>query len=597
MSKLGRKLKKTKCAWLQRWQNNNTPWNKGEKYTDSTEIASFKRIKASDLPVSRTHDLSTVHRLRPQKEKPANKEEEKDVNFIVGLRHLQQLVDNIQDHDKKCRGKLETNIKSRRGLLAFIQMQCAYCDVSAHPVPMTDELHIAKTGPPASALNERLALACTKSKLGPSDALFLLATLNITPPNDSVIYRKLNRTGEVIIEATEKVMLANQELIHFDTTHNRLTPEVTVEADGAYNNRLQSGFEAGTQSFSALIDNDRGLVLSCGTANKLCLKRHCTHENCAKNFDTYQSIASSEVKLIQENLTKVAEAKKINVNAITTDASAQVEKMLRETKNPQNLKHYLCIVHRMRSFNKALKSVQLTSTLSTGTEKTVFKKKLVTAFRKRLYWEITIGAKRNRSPNAVRQAVDNVYRCFSGQHENCKKHSVICRGETQLPPRYLPYGKYINLNGHDEALICTVINKYFNATQLERIRHRNTNKCENLHSMIFTYAPKMTLYARNFKALCHSAVHSKTFGTAKSTLKLANCMNIKNSSNSAMSRYMAKHNARCQYHAERQGTQNYKRNRYLARKRKLNRDVIKNSLYKNKAKAGTEHNYGLNCAI
>lgn len=594
----GRKSIKRRYPGLRQFNKNYLPWNKDnklDKHQSMHDAVPLKRVKTDEVPLSNVHDFGTVHKLRPEKEKDCN--EIKDENIIVGLKNLQMLVDSVQLHDRKCKAKVTINVAHRRGLLAFCEVKCPRCEGSPHTTPMSRQVQIAKTGPPASELNERLVLSCTKTKMGPSDALFFLATLNITPPHDSVVYKKLNRMGDVIINVTEEVMHQNQQLIRSEQIQNGEKPEVIVEADGAYNNKLHAGFEAGTQCFSALMDNDRGLVLSCSIANKLCQRKQCTHNNCRKNYATEESISSAESKLIEKNLDKINQDNILEVSGITTDASAATEKLVRErnVETAKPLKHYLCVVHRMRCFQKGMRGVQLSSPLPPGADKNVYKNKLTCALRKRIYWEITIGAKRNRPCTDVHRAVANVLSCFSGHHESCNKDSVICRPNKicDRPPRYLPYNKYIDLNAEDHQTIATLIQKYFNESSLSHIRSRTTNKLENLHSMIFTYAPKLTLYARNFGSMCHSAIHTKTFGVGRSTMKIAKALNIKTPQNSAMSAFMQKRNGKSKYDAKRQQSSTYKRNRYLARKKKINRGVLRESLYR-KCKQGREHNYGVN---
>ena len=65
------------------------------------------------------------------------------------------------------------------------------------------------------------------------------------------------------------------------------TAAVNVETDLSFNNRPQAGYEAGTQSFCPMVEQDtsKKLVLSMATANKLCSKKSCDHKNkCSKNF-------------------------------------------------------------------------------------------------------------------------------------------------------------------------------------------------------------------------------------------------------------------------------------------------------------------------
>ena len=52
-------------------------------------------------------------------------------------------------------------------------------------------------------------------------------------------------------------------------------PQVNVETDFCYNNRPQVAYEAATQSFCPMLEQDtnKKIVVSMETANKLCLKK------------------------------------------------------------------------------------------------------------------------------------------------------------------------------------------------------------------------------------------------------------------------------------------------------------------------------------
>jgi len=54
-----------------------------------------------------------------------------------------------------------------------------------------------------------------------------------------------------------------------------------------------------------------------------------------------------------------------------------------------------------------------------------------------------------------------------------------------------------------------------------------TNKAESLHHRVFTYAPKNTVWSRNFSGLCNSAAHSSSLGSGQSTIYLAKHIGIK----------------------------------------------------------------------
>lgn len=88
--------------------------------------------------------------------------------------------------------------------------------------------------------------------------------------------------------------------------------------------------------------------------------------------------------------------------------------------------------------------------------------------------------------------------------------------------KFLPYGKHLDLDFADMDAIQSVICKHFREDGLRKVcKLATTNRCENLHQRVFTYAPKNTTWARNFTAMCHSAVHSSSHGTGKSMVILA----------------------------------------------------------------------------
>jgi hypothetical protein len=75
------------------------------------------------------------------------------------------------------------------------------------------------------------------------------------------------------------MMIDNQRYIRRVNQLLSQGDEVDVETDTSYNNRPQAGFEAATQSFCPVVENNtsRKLVLALQMANKLCCKRNCLH--------------------------------------------------------------------------------------------------------------------------------------------------------------------------------------------------------------------------------------------------------------------------------------------------------------------------------
>ena len=137
-----------------------------------------------------------------------------------------------------------------------------------------------------------------------SHTSFILSCLNVKAPDTRGMQRKLNSLCDQVEEINSESMRENQQYVRrVNHLAGREETEVDLETDTSYNNRPQASFEAGTQSFSPLVENNtpRKLVLVLQTANKLCSKRSCDHQNCKKNYENDETIASSEATLVRRN--------------------------------------------------------------------------------------------------------------------------------------------------------------------------------------------------------------------------------------------------------------------------------------------------------
>ena len=110
---------------------------------------------------------------------------------------------------------------------------------------------------------------------------------------------------------------------------------------------------------------------------------------CKQNFCTADSISSSESKLLRKNLEAIESKGIIKVKSVTSDASAQVEKCVRDfaTEKGVQIEHYRCFVHKLRLLQKHLKNVKLTTKLE-GCNKEAFLLTLSIAIRARVRLEL-----------------------------------------------------------------------------------------------------------------------------------------------------------------------------------------------------------------
>jgi len=557
---------------------------------DSQQQMSISRVNEDVLPATRSgFDFSLTQKLRPGKQHLDGHYE----NIITGLEQQQMLVNMVHRHAKKCTSVKPPKIviSDRKGLLVNISINyCHTCKTDFKAIPMTGEMANKMNGPKASILNKRLSLACLKSKVGIEDIRLVLAMLDIQAPSRSLMYKHLNNVGDSLIYENKLAMEQHQELIQkYHNDHGR-EALVGIQTDTAYNNRPQTGFEAGTQAFCAAIEDTTGLVIACETANKLCRKKNCKHENCSQTLSPSSTIASSERTLAERNIKSIEQKGHVKITAVTSDASSQLDKLLRDLNKGRELKmkHFICLVHRLRTVQKALKKLKFTF-IKDNSEKNKF----TAAIRRRILWEIKWGMRKKRTSAQIQRAIAHLVKCFCGDHSTCKKDSVVCSGNPKRPPKHLPGGKYAKLTLKDCNNILRTLHNYFAGVKLDSIHgEKNTNQCENVHSVLFTYAPKHTTYARNFPAMSHSAVHSKAYGPGRSTALLAKKLHLNNNdtTNTPFTMHMAKKDKQSKYDSMRQNTREFKKTRYINKRRKINICETKGSCYKLDG-VQQQHNY------
>lgn len=570
-----------------------------QEYSDACQIS------AGDE--SSTSKFTCPTRLRPAKESfeihnsncdPASNEE----NVIVNFEKLSSLLaDFIHQCEKP---SPVVKLLNRKGLCITAQSHCLNCGYISTPCELFTRIK-KKRGPTAGSLNDALALSVLKTKMGLSDVRYFLSCLNVQPPAGSCLHRKICAAADKMVQLNTESMTDNQVYVKKVMEMAGRTAAVNVETDLSFNNRPQAGYEAGTQSFCPMVEQDtsKKLVLSMATANKLCSKKSCDHKNkCSKNFSSAESISSSETKLVRENFDSINKRGLLKIKSVTTDASAQIDKSLRnysqETKC--DIAHFTCFVHKLRNVQKHIRYTRLTSKLP-GFDKEIYSLRLSTAVRARVRSEL-VNIKRyfKSTPLFVshaQPAIRNIFPCFSGNHSNCRKYSMVCSAHLDsYSTNFLPYNKHIQLNRIDMLQLQAVLQSDFSQENLEKIsRLSTTNRSESLHHRVFTYAPKCTIWSRNFTSLCHSAVHSSTLGTGKSSLFLAKKVGIRYKSTDPFFKEMIKLDTRNKYHLQRKCSREYKLARHLARKRKSSQKMKDNSLYTTAtASVSTEHSYGIN---
>ncbi|KAK3101557.1 hypothetical protein FSP39_004463 [Pinctada imbricata] len=606
------------------FKKGNEEWKKRRKSPSSTvpdtdEDSSFKGIVRPSkslydgISYNPGEDNSKAPMiLRPQvsklekKEEIVNNDEDDDEelgqeNYIINLQKMNILQQNFLDfHDfQKCvKPNSKLLITKHLGLGISGMLICKSCKFES------EEIKLYHEGPNRSCmLNKAIAIPMLKTKVGPTDIQFFLASLNITPPSLKLMYRILNESAPVATKLNKESMLKNQEFVAKVQSLKGQGHTVDIEVDTSYNNRVQSGFEAGTMSISPAVEcsTSKKLVLSLNVSNKLLKPSSPNTETLSQPFPIHQSITSSEAESAVKNIESIHETGILSVRSVTSDQSAQVEKAIRNlsAKSSHGITHFYCLVHRMRTLQKRLQNLKLKSFIH-GYDSDSFTRHTARVVRSRICFEIMRLNKvtQNRSvfKRKVQQASKNVIPCLSGDHTNCNKDSAYCRkSKIKHIVRSLPNHEYLVLTPDDEVKLTNEIQKFFNDINSEKIKNvQTTNKVESIHHRCFTVAPKNTNWPRNFEGLCHSAVHSDTLNRGTSAVVLAQGLGLTYDFDSPFRKLMQSVDDINIYDKKRQKTYQFRKQRHISKLRKCNRRLASKSMYNSSNNDQCwEHNYAI----
>lgn len=546
-------------------------------------------------------------KLRPEKDKTCENSddlaisEESEENIIVNFKLLSNLIRAFLPHSCS-NANPDVKIQKRQGLCVSVQAICASCGFLSDPIKLFTTIKSPR-GPDSGVLNNSVLIPVLKSKVGISDIINILSCLNIKTLSRSVMQRKLNKMSDLMVDLNKQTMLENQNYVRRVLDLAGEENCIDAEVDSSFNNRPQAGFEAASQTFCPFVEQNtsRKLPVNIIVGNTLCPKTNCDHNNqaCRKNYSTDETMASSEGKFVKQHLKEVNSQNILKVRSVTSDASAQIAKSVEEFAKSNNIpmRHYKCFVHKLRTLQKHVRNVKLSSSLN-GYDKNIYVKKLSSGIRARLRLEfMRIKSRstneRNFKENA-RRAVDNIIPCFANDHRKCRRDSLVCVAHlSRYNTNYLPYAKHLELNQNDINKLKTILEKNFNDSEIHKLsRLSTTNKCESLHSKVFSYAPKNTIWTRNFAGLCHSAVHSSSLGNGKACILLARAIGLKYRRTDPFVLAMRKLDSCSIYHAIRKRTRQYKFVRFIKRRSKGNRKLVLNSMYNTaNENIAEEHSY------
>ncbi len=130
--------------------------------------------------------------------------------------------------------------------------------------------------------------------------------------------------------------------------------------------------------------------------------------------------------------------------------------------------------------------------------------------------------------SGISYTVDAIAHCYMGDHNLCKKYSLVCDGgdnnwiarSTFLPRNFAVTVQDTNpddtKNKLRECVNLRLGQAILNKTKL----NTNTQKSESANKILRRSVPRHTNFAANFPGRCHAGVHACNHGAAESIVKL-----------------------------------------------------------------------------
>ena len=319
---------------------------------------------------------------------------------------------------------------------------------------------------------------------------------------------------------------------------NRNTP-IAIEIDRQYNTPLSYGrrrtpFQPATQARDVAIENittDK-YVVAYNHTNKLCrlgqrmIKKGknplCPdHPKCTANMRIQDAIGDERRggEMCANQLLSGPE--KLLVKQVVTDSdghfAAGVSSVMKE-KAGINTEAMLCTIHLNRSLARKLSNVKLSKSAFPGKSARIKQKQqqhMADDIAKRFYAELKCahsktGGDISLYARQLNACVGAILPCYVGigQHDRCKKHSLVCKGKYSFPFLSKSLRHRINLNVSDRNQLNAELLKHLTPEMLKKTRTMpSTQKAESMNSAFKVTSPKHTAtFSRNCAGRDSSAI-------------------------------------------------------------------------------------------
>ena len=461
-----------------------------------------------------------------------------------------------KDFRPKCPGNLSFDFttEQQRGLCWREKVVCDRCKYKSPGFNLYKEVDSGKRGRKAASANVGLNVALTQTPIGPNSIRRLCLGSNIPAPSRSSMYTSAGKLCKEIERINIIDMKSRRNVVK---TVNKIRGmpenEITVQADGIYNNSLFSGvgktpFQPATQCSYIVAENvtPKKQVIALENVNKLCSKHgfHSSEDgqcnimsgSCTSTVPMEKTIGNE--KEWAKNCFLDLKSDHLEPKFITTDPDSSAYRAATElftNKVIETVPQYqIDTRHLGENQRKYIRRQAAVLKMMPGLTKSyreTMRNRFSTDMSMRCKAEFdNIHQQVNGAflPLKVRisAAIPAIVKCYSGDHSLCSDYSSVCNGDKDnnwiVKSTFLPSTFQIDTcNPTHKQTIEDCINYRLGPQILEKTKlNTNTQKVESVNQTIRRSLPKRLTFPRCFPGRAHSAVFSVNNGPGESLVRL-----------------------------------------------------------------------------
>ena len=484
------------------------------------------------------------------------------VHLGTVARELQAAVKAHRNKSNDCDGLLIplSEYEVKRGTGVEEVFGCRKCSFKSQRKPLfQDVVQKHKPGRNPCESNVALQLACHNTSLSTTGARRFLACMALPAPSASGMQKAANSFGPKMELENERDMAEKRRLVKETLNLRGFDKETPIHAemDRQYNNPLYSSrkktpFAPATQSRDIVAENatrDK-FVITYNHTNKVCsagqLRRNrgeliqCPgHPDCTATVGEGFNIGDEETggktcaaKLLQGD-------HPLRIRYLTTDADGKACQGFQQVMSPatlHNTENLLDETHLNRSLCRAATQANFTAEMFSARgakSQRLLQKRFAEDLSYRVQAEITACRKKAKFKTvafdrAITSCIENMTKCYSGNHWECSKKSFVCQAKKRYRFPFMPKGirGLLQIEGANKMELQRILQKRMSRSILHATRFgSSTQKCESVNSAFKTTNPKHTAnFTRNGRFRDHSAIHMINNGPGESiAMKMVAC--------------------------------------------------------------------------